>query len=475
VNAVGRLGLVAACVALTACSNAAKPPADAGTDATADAAEPPSWLGDAGLVQRTPSTRPLRELCGIASNPGDMPLGADATSAFLRKGYFDAALDLGGVMIRRDMRWAEMEPTKGTYDFVAHDRLTDEANARGVKLVATLGYGNPWANTSSMGDEFFPPTDPNDFARWAGAVAARYRGKVVAWEIWNEPNNGWRFWKTALSGDPAAYGALLDATSKAMHAADPQARVMFGGTVFTPQLIEGAMPWLEKAYASKPDLAASFDLMGLHTYMAYPPERAPEDGVLLDAPVEAKVQMHAWLLDRHGAGSKGMWITELGWPVSGKVDQAAQARYTVRATLLAARAGAEGIFWYTLRDGPNPAAFPPEDAFGLLGNDQVPAASKEATPKLVYRALKAMLALAGQRHVTLDDPRVRDLPADGRAVRLHADGMSDVIAVWTVSAAARARFEASADVYDQLGTKRGATDAGGGFDAGPDVTYLVAR
>jgi hypothetical protein len=326
-----------------------------------------------------------------------------------------------------------------------------------------------------MGDEFFPPTDPNDFARWAGAVAARYRGKVVAWEIWNEPNNGWRFWKTALSGDPAAYGALLDATSKAMHAADPQARVMFGGTVFTPQLIEGAMPWLEKAYASKPDLAASFDLMGLHTYMAYPPERAPEDGVLLDAPVEAKVQMHAWLLDRHGAGSKGMWITELGWPVSGKVDQAAQARYTVRATLLAARAGAEGIFWYTLRDGPNPAAFPPEDAFGLLGNDQVPAASKEATPKLVYRALKAMLALAGQRHVTLDDPRVRDLPADGRAVRLHADGMSDVIAVWTVSAAARARFEASADVYDQLGTKRGATDAGGGFDAGPDVTYLVAR
>ena len=50
--------------------------------------------------------RARHELCGIASNPGDMPLGADARAVALRKGYLDAARDLGGVMIRRDFRWA---------------------------------------------------------------------------------------------------------------------------------------------------------------------------------------------------------------------------------------------------------------------------------------------------------------------------------------------------------------------------------
>lgn len=457
------------------CSTAPSAPTDAGADAAADAPEPPPWLGDAGLVERAPSTRPLRELCGIASNPGDMPLGADATSSFLRKGYFDAALDLGGVMIRRDFRWSEIERQKGAFDFAAHDRLVDEANQRGVRLLGTLGYGNPWANASSMGDEYFPPTDPADFARYAGAAAGRWAGKVTAWEIWNEPNNGWRFWKPTLAGDPAAYAALLAASSQAIHAADPKARVMLGGTVFTPQLIEGAMPWLAKAWAAKPDLGAAFDVMGAHTYMAYPPERAPEEGVLTDAPLEAKVQMHAWLLAEHGASSKPIWITELGWPVAGKVDEAAQARLLVRATLLAVRAGAEGVFWYTLRDGPDPAAFPPEDAFGLLHDDQDPMAAKEATPKRVYRALKAMLAIAGPRHVVLDDPKVRDLPADGRALRLRADGVPDVIAAWTVTTSARARLEGAADVLDELGAPRGATDASGGFDVGPDVTWLVAR
>ena len=71
---------------------------------------------------------------------------------------------------------------------------------------------------------------------------------------------------------------------------------------------------------------------------------------------------------------EGLWkqITELGWPVYGSVDEAVQARFLVRSTLLAVRAGAEGVFWYTLRDGPRPQDFPPEDAFGLLHPDTPP-------------------------------------------------------------------------------------------------------
>ena len=59
----------------------------------------PPWLGDAELLPRPPSALTLREICGLASNPGDLPLGQDVGSVHLRQGYFEAANDLGGVSI----------------------------------------------------------------------------------------------------------------------------------------------------------------------------------------------------------------------------------------------------------------------------------------------------------------------------------------------------------------------------------------
>ena len=440
---------------------------DGGADASDDS--PPSWiLGDAGLVDRGPVQKPLRSFCGIASNPGDMPLGTDAASSALRQGYFDAAIDLGGVMIRRDFVWSEIEPQKGTFDYTAYDALVAEAQTRGVTLLGTLDYGVGWANASSGGDIDYPPTNPNDYATYAAAVAARYAGKVDTWEIWNEPNNGFRFWKPTLSGDPAAYGALLEASFTSIHAAAPSAQVMLGGTVFTPQLIEGAIPWLEDAYTAHPDLAAHFDVMGVHTYMAYPPQNPPEMGQLDDAPLDQKLQMHAWLLDQHGAGSKPIWITELGWPVYGTVDEATQAHFTVRATLIAARQGATGIFLYTLRDGPNPTAFPPEDAFGLLHHD--------SSPKPVYGALKAMLATLGDMWATADAAPVDGLPPDGMAI-LFRDGTGKAaVAVWAMTTTTTALWRGGvATVLDETGATVTTVGGGGSVNVGPAVTYVVPQ
>lgn len=406
-------------------------------------------------------------MCGIASNPGDFPLGTDATSSALRQGYFDSANALGGVMIRRDFTWSEIEPAKGAFDFGAYDALVAQAQAAKVKLLGTLDYGVPWANASSNGDLDYPPTNPQDFADFAGAVAARYAGQVDAWEIWNEPNNGFRFWKPTLSGDPAAYGALLEGAFDSIHAAAPSARVLLGGTVFTPQLIEGAIPWLEDAYAAHPDLARHFDVAGVHTYAAYPPQSPPELGQLADPPLEDKIEMHAWLLAQHGASATPIWITELGWPVYDAVDEAAQARFTVRATLIAARAGASGVFWYTLRDGPNPTAFPPEDAFGLLHHD--------SSPKPVFGALQTMLGVLGDLAPQSGDAPIGGLPSDGRAI-VFSGGGKTAVAAWTVSSNAAVTWTGgAADVIAQSGAAVGSVAASSPLALSPDVTYVVLR
>jgi hypothetical protein len=56
----------------------------------------------------------------------------------------------------------------------------------------------------------------------------------------------------------------------------------------------------------------------------------------------------------------------------GTVDEATQARFTVRGAVEAMAAGAERVRFYTLDDGPNRTAFPPEDAFGLYHHDGSP-------------------------------------------------------------------------------------------------------
>ena len=465
----GKLPVKAALLLLSlvaACSPGAASD-DGGLDAGDEDDTPPSWLGDAGLVERDPVQIPLRSMCGVASNPGDLPLGTDATSTALRQGYFDAANDLGGVMIRRDFVWNEIEPAKGTYDFDPYDALVAQAQAANVTLLGTLDYGVAWANASSNGDVDYPPTNPQDYADYAAAVASRYAGRVDDWEIWNEPNQGLRFWKPTLSGDPTAYGTLLEDAFDSIHSAAPSARVLLGGTVFTPQIIEGAMQFLGEAYDAHPDLAQHFDVAGVHAYQAYPPQTAPETGELADPPLDAKIEMHAWLLAQHGASATPIWITELGWPVYGTVDEAAQARFLVRATLIAARAGASAVFWYTLRDGPNPTAFPPEDAFGLLHND--------STPKPAYGALKTMLAVLGDLSPESDAAPIDALPPDARAIVFRGGGKTAVAAWTTASANETVTWTGdAATLTTQSGADGGAIARGAALALSPDVTYVVS-
>jgi hypothetical protein len=463
-------------LAVLAAGCAAPPGAgvDAGAAGGADAGAPPPWLGDAGLAVRAPVARPLHSLCGLASNPGDLPLGDDAASANLRAGYFAAAADLGGVAIRRDFSFSDIEPQKGSFVFTGYDELVADAEMHGVPLLATLDYGTLWAHPGAANADY-PPDDPQDYASYAAAVAARYQGKLSGYEIWNEPNNGVRFWQPTLSGDPVAYGTLLADAAKAIRVADPGAPVLLGGTVFTPQLIEGAIPWLGAAYAARPDLAKSFDVAGIHAYQAYPPSTAPElgDGDT-DAPLEDKIRMHAWLLAQNGGAGAPISITEIGWPVqAGAVDPAAQARYLVRATILAARSGASGIYWYTLRDGPNPTAFPPEDAFGLLDHDPDPAAGNPPSPKPAYLALRALLSIVAERWPDTADPATAGLPAGVYAVAFAGSGPGRVYAAWTADGT-KSAFASPLDgaALEQDGSMRGPVKKGDMVTIGGDVTYL---
>ena len=241
-------------------------------------------------------------------------------------------LDAAGTQwIRLDVSWAMLQPTSGSsYDlgwgvpFV--DRAVNMVHNRGMHLLVTLWRTPSWANGGA--GETTLPTDPSTYAaalRWA---AARYAGKVDAWEVWNEPNQS----GFMTGADPVAYTRLLKAAYPAAHAGDPGTTVVFGG----PSMNDD--PWIAKAYNA--GAHGYFDAMSTHPYMGpsdAPPE-TPDNGTIYTMAHAAAVHQ---LMVNHGDGDKPLWFTEYGWSTHANtstmrnwelgVTRAVQADYLVRS------------------------------------------------------------------------------------------------------------------------------------------------
>ena len=339
-----------------------------------------------------PAKATLGEAVGIANQ-----LSFDAATRAGQLARFDA---LGVRLVRRDFLWADLEPSDGTFDFAAEDAAVDESRAHGLTTIGILAYDAPWA--AADGDVDTPP-DPQKYAAFAEATAKHFAGRVDAWEIWNEPNNGFRFWKPREDG--FAYAKLLAAAYPAVKRGNPNATVLLGGLIYHNEgIVTDAASFLGDAFTEDPDLGRWFDVLALHPYAHYPPQASPEQDDGREQPVGQMVARMRALLAYYGA-PKPVWITEYGWPVYGTVDEPTQSRFTVRGIVEAMAAGAERVCIYTLDDGPDPTAFPPEDAFGVYHND--------GTQKLAASAMYGLLSidpalivtsyqdLGGARHYSL--------------------------------------------------------------------------
>lgn len=418
---------------------------------------------------RAPVAQPLAALCGIAT--GGIPLGGDAASAAARGAYLDTMAQLGVSRLRRDFTWSSIEPQRGQWQWDEYDRLVGDAQARGIRLLGILDYGTTWAAAGATDDKF-PPDDPADFADYAAMTAARYAGRVEGWEVWNEPNLGLSFWKPTENGDPARYAALLGPAAAAARAADPSAPVAFGGTVFTGQIGPPGLDFDRAALDAAPDAKGKLQRFAIHAYERYAPHTAPEfaddQGELA---LGDKLAATDQLLRDEGIDALPIEVTEIGWPTTLAVDEDAQARWMVRATLIAAQAGADGIFWYTLFDGPNPTAVPPEDAFGLVHYDPQPGQDAAPAPKASFRALQALLALGGALEVQASADLVSLDGAGAHAVELAGGGVR-LVALWDDE---QSDSPSSATVNGCGGAAAEAFDQFGGALAAPSGTVALGR
>lgn len=253
----------------------------------------------------------------------------------------DLVRDLGFQWIKQTFAWDSISGARGGYDWFRSDGVLALAEERGLKVLARLDHPPFWA---APADPAQGSADPVLFAEFCGAVAARYAGRIAAYEVWNEPNLA-REWG-GQPPNPVAYVELLKACYLAIKAADPQAMVISAGMAPTEQddaIAMNDLKFYEAMYAA--GAAPYFDLLGAHApgYKS-PPERSTED-----AAADPFWQSGVWvfrhvetvraLMVAQGDGEKQIAITEMGWtsdrvnPLYSwyAVDEETRADYLVRA------------------------------------------------------------------------------------------------------------------------------------------------
>ena len=298
-----------------------------------------------------------------AAEPGLSPDLSWGTSSADQDRTAAAVKDAGSRWVRLNVEWNATETSNNTYDswMLSHyDRAISVSRAAGQKVLMLVSQAPTWASGSS--NKQSPPQNPADYADFVKFLAARWAGKVEAWEVWNEPNID-RFWPTGPNA--AKYTELLKAAYPAIKSADANAKVVFAGPSTNDY------HFIEDAYAA--GAKGYFDVMSTHPYSCNSPESSYQtNGRISQFSYLGYREIRKSMLAR--GDDKPIWFTEFGWSTTTQqcgVSEATQADYLTKAFKLAAQDPyVQVAFWYNFRNNYwMHDADDVESRYGLLRSD----------------------------------------------------------------------------------------------------------
>lgn len=323
--------------------------------------------------------------------------------------------EAGFKWIRQEFPWQDIEiHGKGDFEDRRHepyqsawnkyDQIVELAEKYDLKIMARLSTPPAWSRalTDTVGT-FAPPDNYRDYGDFVEAVARRYRGRIPAYQIWNEPNIYPEWGVYPINAEE--YTALLKEGYTRVKAADPEAIVVMGALAATIELDRvrrydasgqptspGGLSdvlFLQQLYDA--GAAPYFDVLAMQGYGLWsgPTDRRMQPRVLnFSRPLYVRDVMV-----RNGDAHKAIWLSELGWnavppesgipPVYGQVTPEQQGRY---AALAYERMEQEwpwlgvGFYWFFKQADDRERASNPQYYFRMVEPD--------FTPLPVYQAMQ---------------------------------------------------------------------------------------
>jgi hypothetical protein len=295
--------------------------------------------------------------------------------------------ELGVGTIRVPLQWQLIRIRPGKFDWSTIDRLLKATQMRQIDVLFTLRsiYSGGKKKYLSERRGYVSSSAPVDVKQWVHfveALATRYRGQGVHYEIENEVN-GEIFWTGTLE----EYLELLKVSYNAIKQADPQAKVlpsaMGCGIVHNFQLDSAKQEmwkrhdhWLQSILSTR-----MFDVVSIHDYYF------PSDIVANGLTFHSYLEHIRDLMKKSGLGDRPVWITETGYvsspaDASGRMDNGSpekQAKWLAEAYRQAFEFGVERIYWLLPRDRNEPY-------FGSMG-----LADAKCNPRLAWNTLQQFI------------------------------------------------------------------------------------
>lgn len=249
--------------------------------------------------------------------------------------------------VKQWFAWDDIEAAgRGQYDWSIPDRIVRQAEEHGLNLLVRVDREPAWAGP--------PPQNNVYFQEFLAELATRYRGRIDAIQIWNEPNLA-REWGNRPP-NPAQYAAMLRDSYQTIKAIDPNMVVITAGMAPTGTCCDIAMPddrfYREMYQAMGGNSTGYFDMLGVHgAGFAAPPEVSPAE-TAADKPRFGGERFFSFrriedirqIMVENGDANKRVAVLEFGWTTDNRpnspyywhgagagIDAAVQGDYMVRA------------------------------------------------------------------------------------------------------------------------------------------------
>jgi polysaccharide biosynthesis protein PslG len=382
---------------------------------------------------RDPRLRPFLPILGILL--ATLALAAPAARGDERSPYGIALHSPHGAELKLDLDraqaagigwvhvaviWPWVESARGTFDWSLYDEIVAAARARNLEILATILYTPAWATS---GPELTGVPDQGAWVDFCGRAAARYRGSIRYWGLWNEPNLT-EFW----SGSRQQYvNGLLFPGADAIHAANPDAKV--GGPALAHLVSASWYRWLDEIAGKA---GSHLDFLTHHVYGSDAGAVTSKiDGstpfgntpTLWDvaAPSVKEVLKHS------GWWGRSFWLTETGWQSRDVGEGGQAANYTNVLNGWYGKSGRgwiDRIFFYEIKDGTSADS----PSWGILRPDGSAKPAYDA-----YRDFIAAHAPAPSDGARLLDASVPGTMEAGQTITVRLTFQNTGATIWTAA------------------------------------------
>ena len=341
----------------------------------------------------------------------------DAGFKWIRIGQYENSSD------RTSWDWIEQK--RGV--FASSQELEDHVDSlvdNGMNIQVQLLYGNVMYTSRSgklpdtsvpepgsfhnddrsLYSVFWPPKTPEQIAafnRYATWMVTHFRDRIHYWALWNEQDIGyWNPW-----GNGEEFGKVLGPFTEAVHKADSQAKVIYGGQA------DPTREFTQKAFDIC-QCAAGIDVYAYHTYPGYGQNLNPEamdyGAYLTESPRALRdLVTHYPGMKRDIPFFDDEFNSIPTWVGS---DESVQAKYVPRGFVYNLAAGVKTFVWL-LAAGSDGNEY---DDFGLIHG--LTNHDYDFTPRPVFSALQNTNALFSD---TKFDPAIEIISPDLPALRRH--------------------------------------------------------